>query len=304
MSPLRAAWNRFWFEPRRPWDLCAGRIAFYAMVAILYLPRDVVGWGTVDPVFWMPIDTFSFLRLPLFSPGVLAALEAAWAAALVLACIGLRTRLACWIAFLIGFYLLGLPQSMGKIHHFDGIVVTTLAILALSRCGDALSVDAWLRRRRGLPPAPERSAEYAWPVRLIQVALSLVFFAAGFAKVVVGGIDWIASDNFRWILIRTWHFGPDARPWTDLALFIVRHDSLVHTLAALTVVIELAYPLALFSRRLAAIMVPAGVLLLLGIRAIMGPAFGTLVACHVFWVPWEHVVERFFGRMPASSARP
>jgi hypothetical protein len=239
--------------------------------------------------------------LPLLPPPVLAALETGWGVALLCACVGLRTRLATATALVLGFYLLGLPQSMGKIHHFDGIVVATMGILALSRCGDALSLDAWIRRRGGGAPRAQASAEYAWPVRLVQVALALLFFAAGLAKLRYGGLDWVLSDHLRWVLLQSWHHGPNAAPWSDLALVVVRHDFLVHGLAAATVAIEIGYPLALTSRRAAAVLVPAALLLLLGIRFIQGPTFGTLAACHAFWVPWERLATLLQDRMPMPA---
>jgi hypothetical protein len=297
-----SAWSRFWFAPRGPLDLCAGRAAFFALVALLYLPRDAPAWGAVDPVFWAPVDLFDIARLPLLAPSALATLEVAWGAALLLACLGLGTRIATVVAFILGFYLLGVPQSMGKIHHFDGIVVVTMGILAVSRCGDAFSLDAWLRRKRADAPRVAPSPEYAWPVRLIQVALALLFFAAGLAKLRYGGLDWILSDQLRWVLLRSWHHGASTDPWTDLAPWLVRYDFVVHGLAAATVAIELAYPLALTGRRAAAVAVPLALLLLLGIRLVQGPPFGTLIACHVFWIPWERLAA-IPSRMP-FPARP
>ena len=48
-------------------------------------------------------------------------------------------------------------------------------------------------------------------------------------------------------------------------------------------------------------LVTAGAGLLLGFRILLGPAFLALVICHVFWVPWERLLQGLRRRAAASS---
>jgi hypothetical protein len=60
-------------------------------------------------------------------------------------------------------------------------------------------------------------------------------------------------------------------------------------MAASAVSVETLFPLALFSRRARRVVVPAGLMFLVGIRVLMGPTFEQFMMCYVFWVPWERV---------------
>jgi hypothetical protein len=61
-------------------------------------------------------------------------------------------------------------------------------------------------------------------------------------------------------------------------------------MAAAALCIETLFPLALFSRLARRVIVPAGLLFLIGIRALMGPTFEQFMLCYIFWVPWERVL--------------
>ena len=75
-----------------------------------------------------------------------------------------------------------------------------------SRCGDAWSIDALIRKGRGANktqgPA-EMSGEYTWPVRMIWAVIVMIYFVAGVSKVRHSGFEWINSDTMHNILI--WH---------------------------------------------------------------------------------------------------
>ena len=125
----------------------------------------------------------------------LAVLQVIWKAALLLSCLGLFTRLSTATSFLLGAYLLGLPHNFGKTDHYDAVLVLILSIMACSRCGDSWSAHRLLSASRRRAVERPVSGEYTWPIRLAQVMLSLVFFAAGVAKLRHAGLAWIASDK-------------------------------------------------------------------------------------------------------------
>ena len=103
---------------------------------------------------------------------------------------------------------------MRSVHRYaSDAMVLTMLILALSRCGDAWSLDAVIRRRRGVAE-PAASGEYRWPVRMVWLLLSIVFCAAGASKLVRSGFEWITSDHFALTLIQAHYY--EQKPPTEL----------------------------------------------------------------------------------------
>lgn len=128
-----------------------------------------------------------------------------------------------------------------------------------------------------------------WPRQLILAAVSLVFFAAGVAKLWTSGLEWVLSDHIAILLRRVQYHISDADPLVNWGGHLAEMPLAARLLAFATVVTETLYPLALFSRRLRLPLVLGGVGLILGIRFLMGPTFEQFLTINVFWVPWERV---------------
>lgn len=234
----------------------------------------------------MPIGFFSLLRLPLLDGGVLMALDVVWKVALGLSCLGLYTRASTVTAFLLSLYLLGLPQNFGKIHHESGLVLLVLAVLALSRCGDALSLDCMLADARGSAghrSSGESSSEYTWPIQLARVSVVAVFFAAGVSKMSAAGLRWAFSDNLSNLLVLH-HYTFD--PPIELGLALARYPVLAQGLALIVLVGEFGAPMALFSRRLRPLWAAAMAAMLVGFELFLGFAPWVYASTFVFWIPW------------------
>jgi hypothetical protein len=193
------------------------------------------------------------------------------------------------LALVSGFFVFALPHNFGKIHHSDAILLFVLAAFALSRAGDRLSLDAALRRFRKTTAAalPRESGEYRWPVRFGQVAWSLVYLAAGTAKLRMSGLGWIDPDAFRNLLL-SHHYTHE--PKVDWGLTIAAVPWLCTTLAALTILSEISAPLALVHARLRALIVPALLAMQLGIYLVLGVSFRPFLLLLPFWVPWDRLL--------------
>ncbi len=291
MTRRESAWARFWFPAASARDLGISRALFFGGILALSFTWDFREWGDVSRAFWYPTAFFRWLHIPVFAPQILGILQVVWRFALGTAAAGFLTRLSSSVCFLLGFYLLGLAHNFGQIQHEDVLTVFILLILAASRCGDAFSVDAAIRRRA--PPEP--SGEYGWPVVLSRVMFTFLFFGAAVAKLRHSGIRWFTSDGLAHILVRHQYPVSSHFPWVSWGVELSRHRSVCHVLAFLTVAIELLSPLALFFRPARRVLVPSALAMLLMIRALMGPAFGQVLACSVFWVPW--------WRLSSASAR-
>jgi hypothetical protein len=229
----------------------------------------------------------------------LRALQVVWKVSLALSCLGLMTRASTAGAFLLGIYLLGLPHNFGKTHHIDAVLVITLGLMALARSGDAFSLDRLLRRRDDRPVLP--SSEYTWPIRAACVAYALVFFGAGYAKLSRSGPDWIFSDNMAITLLQSNYHVAAFDPPVTWNAWLARHQWMCQLVALGTVLLELAAPLALFSRRAAWVLVPACTLMLIGIRLLLGPSFFEFMIVTVFWINWEWLARRTSGLARRTS---
>jgi hypothetical protein len=282
-------WNRFWFHPVAPADLALSRLVFFGFLFAYYLPVSPVGWGSVPASWRDPIWIFERLHLPILSDRALAVLGPLWKLSLLLSCFGLATRVSTAVAFALGAYLIALPYNFGKTDHMTALVLWTLGILALSRCGDAWSVDALIRRRLGRPP-PSPSGEYRWSVRAVWLTMCVVFFAAGMAKLMRGGLAWVFSEHMAISLVQQ-HYSLDP-PDVTWGLFIARHAWMAQLMAGASLLLELAAPLALFSRR-ARWVLPALLLAMqLGIAVLMNVWFTRFMFVYVFWVPWGRLLPR------------
>ncbi len=113
-------------------------------------------------------------------------------AAAVAMTIGLATRLST--AVTAGVVVYNLFLSTTHVHNNRAYLAIVLVVLAMAPCGRELSVDAWLRRRRGLPPLPPDAP--AWPLLLLRFEASVVYGASGLSKLV--DPDWFGGTV-------TWH---------------------------------------------------------------------------------------------------
>ena len=301
---LRAAWNRYWFEPGPASRLGLARAIFCGSAFFFYLPHDFTEWATAAPVFWMPIWLFETFGVSPLSANWIFAAQTLWKASLAACALGLCTRISASIAALLGVYLLGLPHNFGATQHFDTLVVFAFSILAMSRAGDARSLDSLIRssRQRAPTSAPRVGGEYTWPIRAMWMLTALIFFGAGTSKLRHSGLEWVWSDNLQLLLMRGYYHVSDGDPLTSLGLVIAQHPGLARLCAASALAIETFYIVALFSRRARPFIGAAGILLLVGIRMLMGPTFEPYLICALFCIPW-HRVETWLSRL-AIRGRP
>ncbi len=306
-SRALAAWNAFWFAPGPASTLGTCRLLFFGALFLWQLPHDFSAWGAYSSAWWMPIPLFDVLRVPAFSPATIEWIQAVWKVALLLSAIGWFARPAMAVAFVLGTYLMGLPHNFGQTQHFDTLVVFASGALALSRAGDACSVDA-IRDAAGTRGGerPPDDGEYTWPIRLVWVMMALIFFAAGVSKLRHSGLEWIFSDNLSYLLLRQQYHLSDGEPLTRWGIWVANHAWASRGLAAMSVGVETMFPLALFSRRARCVIVPAGLCFLIGIRTLMGPTFEQFMMCYVFWLPWSRIGallrERTAQAIPAAQA--
>jgi uncharacterized membrane protein YphA (DoxX/SURF4 family) len=164
-----------------------------------------------------------------------------WVAVVAAVCmtLGFLTRLATATTFLIVAYNLFLSTT--HFHNNRAYLVIVLGLLAVAPCGRELSLDAWLRRRRGRH-APPLSAP-GWPLWLLRFECAVVYGASGFSKLV--DPDWFGGTVTWQRVVRA---EDELGAWPDWVVSLLT-DRNFHTGAAKFIVLtELFIALGLWWR--------------------------------------------------------
>ena len=189
IAMMRRTWNNLWFQPWGPENLSLSRLLVSGLFLWSHLSWDLSVWTEVSDAFWMPIPLFRALGLEIPSAAFVKFVQRIFLVSLTLGFVGLFTRTAFAVSFFSWLYVFGLRQSFGSIAPAEGHFILMFGVFAMSRCGDAFSIDSLIRRVRDRPDhvAEEvKRGSYSWPVRLMQLLFVSVFFASGVAKVRLG----------------------------------------------------------------------------------------------------------------------
>jgi hypothetical protein len=189
MTRVVDAWTRFWFDPVETSTFVLFRLAF-GLVAVGYtislapalfafysddgiLPsqptyKGTLAWGLLG---WFPSDAAVLLFYFLLLIAAIALL------------VGFQTRVAALVFFVC---LISFGRRNPWVLNSGDLLVQVLAFYMLFMpAGLAVSVDRWLREPRGIWDFPSRAI---WPLRLVQVQVSILYIAAVWAK--VRGVTW------------------------------------------------------------------------------------------------------------------
>jgi predicted DCC family thiol-disulfide oxidoreductase YuxK len=81
-------------------------------------------------------------------------------------------------------------------------------------------------------------------------------------------------------------------------VWIAQHKTLCKIIAGLTILLELAFPLAMFHRYARWTLVPAMFLAQVGIYLMMGVNFTQFMFAYLFWIPWDKLGRSASGGAP------
>jgi vitamin K-dependent gamma-carboxylase len=164
------------------------------------------------------------------------------AATAVAMSLGLLTRVATATTFAI--YAYNLFLSTTHFHNNRAYLVIVLGLLAAAPCERELSLDAWLRRRRGLPPL--ESSAPGWPLWLLRFECAAIYGASGLSKLL--DPDWFGGTVTWQRVVRSRH---DLDSWhlPDWAISVLTDRSFHTGAAKLIVLTELSIAAGLWWRR-------------------------------------------------------
>jgi len=286
--------STFFREQTSPINLAIARIITFGWLLDPAIRYQFVLFSTLPEELRFPIPWMHWM-LPHIITNLATVELIAWLylVACVLGLIGLGTRIVAPIALLLGLYVLGVPEFYGKINH-NHHLIWFLAVLAVSPCGDALSLDSLLRawRRPELSrPAPSRL--YALPLRFLWLLLSLMYFFPGFWKYWACGAEWFKSDGFRNHLYNKW---AQLGGWTPA--FRIDQYHILCALSGLgTILFEIGFVLLIFNRLTRYLAAVGGMAFHSLIFVFMRISFLALQSYYLTFVEWDVVLRRLGKRL-------
>ena len=288
-------WNRYWFDEGGRTAAAVVRIAI-AVGVLLSLQRLGTLSVLVAPAeLYRPVGPWMLLG-GLRPPDALIDVMwiVAWVSSIAML-LGVATRASTAISFATAMPLAAISFSGNATwsHQYNVVFLAQLAFLG-ARGGDTLSIDAWLRHRRGLPPVDEPRG-YQWSLRLVQLAVALMFAGAAFYKLAQGGplLRWAFSDNLRHQLLLRYDLAGLERP--AIVDWLLAEAWRYQTTAALNLVSQLMPLVAvIFTRRPLVRAVAAGfflveVIALDVVVSLWNPAWLPLAAV---FIDWDRLLRR------------
>ena len=275
LRDLVRGWEAFWFTPSDPATLALIRMLTGAMLFYTHLVWTIDlegffgahGWLSKDFVYRYHDSPFAWSHLYwIDSPFLLWASHLATLVVFVALMVGFFSRWAAVLAFLLTVSYA--HRAAGSLFGLDQINGFLALYLMLGPCGDAFSVDQWLRKRKltGTSP-PSVSANLA--VRLMQLHLCLVYMFAGLGKLLgdswwEGTALWGAFANYEYQTIdMTW---------------LAAWPGLVNLMTHVTLIWEVSYVALVWPRLTRPIVLMLSVPLHLGIALCMGmTTFGLIM---------------------------
>ena len=297
-------WQRYWFADGGRWAAAIVRIAIATSV-LLALARIWHQDPLVAPAgLYRPVGVWMLLGRTVPPDVVIGALWLlAWTGTVAML-LGLYTRAATAVSFgaSVALAAVSFSGSTTWSHQYNVVFLAQCAFLG-ARGGDVLSIDAWLRQRKALPLHDEPRA-YQWSLRLVQLAVALMFAGAVFHKILMGHgtLRWALSDSLRHhLLVRFDLAGLDRPPVVDWIIDDVwkyRTAALLNMLTQATPILAVIFVRRPLVRALAGLAFLIETIALGLVVALWNPHWLPLVAV---FIDWDKLLRRP-ARVPDAVA--
>ncbi len=267
-------WNAFWFPLTSTLPLAGARIVTVAAQLFWFGPNLAhhINLATQNTHFSDPQPMIRLINhlLPrhvLFSAEGLTAVWYVTIIAGVMALIGWRTRTALFVFALASWFWVSHGYSYADVHHREAPYALFMMALPFAPSGARLSVDALLRRRRGLPPVLTSDLAL-WPLRFGHVVLTMTYFSTGATKLLSGGLRWMNGYT-----LQNYVLSDAIDRHIPLGLWVAQHYWLCVALSVGTVIFELFYFVSLLLPRVASLIFLGAVFFHIGLYFVAGHPF-------------------------------
>jgi hypothetical protein len=270
---MRRAVEDAFFAPAGARLLRATRVILAAQALWIVLSRP--GLPLIErwpDVFWSGIEpglSARFLYVPL-GPVFMWVRFGALVAALLATLAGLWPRISSAIAAVLLYQMAPLEEILAGMPHtsFGGLTTPTIGLFLMAFAGTPA-------------PAAPPSPEWRWPVALTRLVFAFSYLSPLLAKLRFAGPAWFTADNVRaWVMVNE----PLTR--APLGPTVAASDALCWAIALGTLALEASFPLAVFSRRAARVLVPLAAAFHVGTALVLGYFFPSLPLLLLF-VEWD-----------------
>jgi hypothetical protein len=284
--------------PEHPRNLSALRISVTAILLASPETYSAERIATLPFALFTPPEGLAWaIHTVPITPALARAAEWVLVGTLVSGLVGFWSRLSLFFVTLSGLYVLGLFQLTGSVTH-DMHLLWFAALLALGPCGEAMSFDRLLAKRRGAPaPAPSLGA--AVPLFFTRMLLGLVYFFPGFWKLRESGLAWITSDNLKNQMYWKWYENGAVPSWR-----IDRSGSLLLAGALGVVLLELSFPLLVLIPKTRPVAATGGLLFHAFSRLFLFIPFVSLWGCYTMLIDWGRLHLPFGNAVTDAPTTP
>lgn len=267
-------------------------ILFTSFSALSSLPVTIMRpTGAMKLLPWSLYDQ-------LQTPSGMLILKVAMVISLVLSTAGFLSSISTKSSFLLVLFFQGLLRSFGHFNHDEMLAVYYLAVLAFTPCGDDFSLDAVLFKKRRERPI----FAYAYPILLMQLLMAWTYFSSALIKLRMAGLNYLSADNLPVLAI---FHSLDNLHDTDfkLAFWLPQVRAFLPFAVGLVLVWELAFPLAVFWRRVRWWILGFGIVFHLATLFLMNIFFPHQLAMYLIFVDWDRVAESVRERFLAQRRK-
>jgi hypothetical protein len=273
--------------PSSAFALGVGRSIVHGTFLVSVLFTSFSALGALPATILRPTGAMQFLPWSFYeqlqTPSAMVLLKTVMVVSLLCSTAGLLTVVSTKTSLLLVLFYQGLLRSFGHFNHDEMLAVYYLAVLAFTPCGDAFSLDNRMRKMGKDRPA----FAYAYPIMLMQLLMAWSYFSSALIKLRVAGLKYLSPDNLPALAIfhsldnlHDTHFRlafwlPQVKTWLPFAV-------------ALVLIWELAFPLAVFLRRVRWWILAFGIVFHLSTLFLMNIFFPHHLAMYLIFIDWDH----------------
>lgn len=265
-------WNSYFFETLSYNDFYIFRFLVFIYV-FLFVGNEYISEHSIDFITWTPISFFTFFEPHLWQKICHYSFYTLKICAL-LSSINIFYSLTSKVCALSLLLNVGYYSNFGKVFHGYQLLCVAILLLALVHH----------------PQKPQN----LWPLQLLKLYISSVYFVAAFNKIDNSGLDWVFSDNLYMIIVNT-----PGKTW--FANLLLSAPPIWCAALSFWVIFAFQLPsiLAPFSKYFAIYIFTSGIVFHIGVHLALGghTAFLSHCVCLLILLPLNRIKIFFLAKI-------